>query len=86
MGIVVESTPGHEDRKLRAELRHIEAGHEGCKIEGMGANVGDAAACAGSRGVGAPLRLLVPAALDLLGKPILHMLNLHDTNRAKIAI
>ena len=83
--VVIEHPARHDAVQRRGDLLHRAAGHELGEVERMHADVADAAARAGLRGVESPARLLVPVALDRRCEPALRVLDQHLRDPAQFA-
>src|SRR6187200_3647989 len=75
LDVVVEAAARDEGAQLGAQLADRLPGDVAGELEGMGADVADAAARARARRVGAPVGLLLAARLERLGQPVLRVLD-----------
>ena len=85
LGVVVDGPAGHEAAELGAQLGQRLARHVIRQVPGMRADVANRAA-AGLGRVGAPGGLLVAAAFQRLGQPVLRVFGLHHADVAQPAL
>ncbi len=83
--VVIEPAARHESAQVRGELAHRQARDEAGEIVRVRADVAKAAAHSPARGIDAPLGLLLSRVFQFGRKPILHILDLHDADRAQLA-
>ena len=80
--VVVQQPSGDHRPQRRVQARHLQARHILNQVEGMGANVADAAAGAVERRIGPPRRLLLPRPLQRRAQPPLQVF---DGNLANLS-
>ncbi len=83
--VVVESAARHEPAQVRGKLAHRKPRDEAREIVRVRADVAEAAAGTRAGGIDPPRGLLLPRVFELGREPILHILDLHDADRAQLA-
>src|SRR5690606_18598574 len=85
MYIVVEVASRDKGREIGGKRLKLKPGDEAGQIVSVRADVADTAPGARACRVGPPLGLLLPAVLDLLGEPVLHVLGMDQADCAELA-